>query len=183
VRKRSLLVCLDAIHGIVKAPNVPNLDAVRAKFADITLMEALWNDSDTAIRITSCSICALLARQVMRETPLSALQLRWLRDVIGEAPATIYAADFVTRDHMNLKSFVCRVLSNQVVGEDVTSFKETLAILLDIMDDADFDMDNSQVQLSEEVRWIQLVDPQGSHEVVAKLHSMFPFLPAAPVPP
>jgi hypothetical protein len=183
VRKRSLLVCLDAIHGIVKAPNVPDLDAVRAKFADISLMEALWNDSDTTIRITSCSICALLARQVMRETPLSALQLRWLRDIIGEAPDTIYAADFVKRDHMNLKSFVYRVLSKQVVGEDATSFKETLANLLDVIDDADFDTNNSQNRLSEEVRWIQEADPQGSHEVVAKLYAMFPFLlPTLPPP-
>jgi hypothetical protein len=194
VRKRSLLVCLDAIINYITkppdVPDVPDFDFMRSKFADTGqsgLMQASWNDSDTAIRITSCSLCALLARQVIRQD-LTVPRVHWLRDVIMEASSDpIHAASFATRDHMNIKAFMYRVLSNQVVDdlppEDTMSFKETLAILLNIVDDADFDTDNSQNLLSEEVRWIQQVDPQGSHDVVAKLHLMFPFLATAPHPP
>jgi hypothetical protein len=186
VRKRSLLVCLDAIRYIAKGPDVPNLDFVRTNFAGTVLMEALRDDgSDTSIRISISSICALVAKQVIRETP-TVPRLRWLCDITGEASDALYDADFVVRDHMNLKSFVYRVLSNQTVGDlqtmDVMSFKETLAILLRIIDDANFDTNDSQSRLSKEVQWIQEVDPQGSQEVVSRLRSMFPFLPAA-LPP
>ena len=82
-RKRSLRVCLDAIHCISKAPNVPDLNSVRTNFANIGLMRALWEDADAAVRFTSRSICALLAKKVVRE-PLEEPQLRWLHDVTGE---------------------------------------------------------------------------------------------------
>jgi Family of unknown function (DUF6535) len=186
VRKRSLLVCLDAIHHIAKDPSVPDLNFVRANFANIGLMRDLWDDSDTAIRFTSRSICALLAKQVVRGA-LEEPQLRWLHDVTGEAPKAIYDADVVTRDRINLKSFVYGVLSSPVGDlpiEDAASFKETLAILLDARYDAHFDTNfdtiTSRNRLSEEVGWIQQNHPQGSREVVAKLRSIFPFLPAYP---
>ena len=188
VRRRILLVCLDAIHYIAKAPSIPDLNFVWTKFADIELMRAWWDDSNAAIRITSRSICALLARQVIR-IPLEEAgpQLCWLHDITGEAPKAIYDADVVTRDRMNLKSFVYGVLSSPVGDlpiEDAASFKETLAILLDARYDAHFDANfdtiTSRNRLAEEVRWIQQNHPQGSREVVAKLRSIFPFLPAYP---
>jgi hypothetical protein len=197
-RKRSLLVCLDAIHYIAKAPNLdlPDLNYMRANFANIGLMQSLWDDSDTAIRFTSRSICALLARQVLRGS-LEEQQLRWLNEVTGEPSGAICNADDDTKNHSNLKSFVYGVLSSQVGDlppEDSMSFKETLAILLDVRKDAHFDTNfdtiDSQNRLSQEVGWIFQDAPQGSREVVNKLRSIFPFLPAntllhryAPIPP
>ena len=186
VRKLSLRVCLDAIHHIAKAPDVPNLNFVRTNFADIGLMRVLWDDADAAVRFTSRSICALLAKKVVRE-PLEEPQLRWLQDVTGEAPMAIYNADIVTRDHINFKSFVYGVLSKQVDDlppDDATSLKETLGILFDMGSDAHyFDTPAFQTRLSEEVEWIQQSDPegtQGSREVVDKLRSIFS-LPADPL--
>ena len=188
VPKRSLLVCLGAIHDIAKTPNldVPELNYARANFADVGLMQALWNDSDTSIRFTSRSICALLARQVLRGS-LEEQQLRWLHGVTGEPSGAIYNANDDMKVHMNLKSFVYGVLSGQV-GDlppgDAMSFnlKEILAILLDVRKDAhfdtNFDMVNSQYRITQEVGWIIQDDPQGSREVVDKLRSIFPFLPA-----
>jgi Family of unknown function (DUF6535) len=187
-RKRSLLVCLDAIHHISKTPDVPELNFVRANFANIGLMRTLWDDNDTAIRITSRSICALIARRVGRREWLEegGEELRWLQDVTGEASHEILNADVEMRDRMNFKSFVYGVLSNQVGDlptEDATSFRETLAILLDSRTDPHFDLLSSQDQLSEEVRRIYQDDPQGSREVVHRLLSMFPFIhPPLPFP-
>ena len=189
VRKRILLVCLDSIHYIAKAPDIPDFNFVWTNFANIELMRALWDDNDSAIRFTSRSICALLARKVVRK-PLEEARpwLCWLHDVTGEAPTAILDADIVTRDRMNFKSFVYGVLSNHpgdLPIEDATSFKETLAILLDARYDAHFDTNFytiiSRNRLCEEVGWIQQNYPQGSREVVAKLRSIFPFLPAYPL--
>ena len=184
-RKRSLLLCLDAIHDISRSPEIPELNFVRANFANIGHMRTSWEDSDTAIRVTSRSICALIARQVGRRD-LEEAELRWLQDVTGETSYEILNADVETRDWMNFKSFVYGVLSNQVGDlstEDAMSFKETLAILLDVRTDPHFDSPPSQYQLSEEVRRIQRDDPQGSHDVVNRLLSIFPFIPPPfPVP-
>ncbi|KAH9989249.1 hypothetical protein BJV77DRAFT_690118 [Russula vinacea] len=180
-RKRSLLVCLDAIHYIVKFPNVPDLNFVQANFADIGLMQPLWDNSDFTIRFTSRSICALLARQVFRG-PLEAQRLHWLYKIIGETSDAITDADSDTRNHMNFKSFVCGVLSRQVDDlstEDVKSFKETLAILLGNESDVAFYRGRSHDLLSAEVVWIRDRDPQGSGEVIRKLRSIFPFIPDA----
>ena len=176
VCKRSLLVCLDSIHYIAKNPEVPDLEFVRANFANIGLMQDLWDDNDTAISFTSRSICALLAKQVVRGA-LEEPQLRWLRDITGEPPRTIYGANIVTRDHMVFKFFVYGVFSNQVGDLPTESFKDTLAILLDIRNDARFDTDYSRNWLSEKVEWIQRQDPHGSRGIVVKLRSMFSFLP------
>ena len=140
MRRSSLLVCLDAIHNIVKEHSVPDLNYMRANYANISLMRAWLDSSDTAIRLTSRSICALLAKQVVREEWLEEPQLRWLQEVTGSR--AVYGANADTRNRMNLKSFVYGVLSNQVGDlptEDATSFKETLAILLDVENDANFD--------------------------------------------
>jgi hypothetical protein len=177
VRKRSLVVCLDAIHFIAKTPNVPDLNILRASFANIGLMRTLWEDVDDAIRFSSRSICALLAKQVVRGT-LEEPQLRWLHDVTREAPRAIYDANMATRDRMNLKSFVYGVFSHQVGDPPAESFKETLAILLDVKTDSDADSEaNFRSRFTEEVGWIQQQDRQDSRRIVDRLRSMFPFLP------
>ena len=180
VRRRSLLVCLDAIHNIVKDPSVPDFNYVRAKFANIGLMRAWLDSSDTTIRVASRSICALLAKQVLREEWLEEQQLRWLQEVTGSR--AVYIADPETKNRLNFKSFVNGVLSNQegnLPTEDLKTFKETLAILLDVGSDAHFaetDIQSRQ-RLSEKVGWIHHGDPEGSGDVVDKLRAMFPFLP------
>jgi hypothetical protein len=188
-RKRALSACLNAIHNISKTTDIPELNFVRANFANIGHMRTLWEDSDTAIRVTSRSICALIARQVGRRD-LEEPELRWLQDVTGETAREILNADVETRDWMNFKSFVYGVLSNQVGDlwmEDATStsFRETLAILLDVGTDFYFDSPSSQNLLSEEVRRMHQDDPQGSLYVIHKLLSIFPFItpPSPPVIP
>ena len=176
VRKRSLLVCLDAIHFIAKTPNVPDLNVLRADFANIGLMQTLWEDSDEDIRFTSRSICALLAKQVIRAGGvLGAAQLHWLHHVTGVAPREIGNADM---DRMNLKSFLYEVLSNQEGDIPTESFKETLAILLDVeKNDAHFDI-KFPSRLTDEVGWIERqVDSQDSRIMVDKLRSMFSLYP------
>jgi hypothetical protein len=181
VRKRSLLVCLDIIHHIAKSPDIPELNFMRANFANINLMQALWNNSDSTIRVTSRSICALLAKQVVRQA-LGEPQIVWLQAVIGEEinRNRMYNSNIPKRDRMILKSFVYKVLSNQ--DGDLPSksfkFKETLAILLDVRTDVSLDMADSRTRLQEAVEWIRQQDPQSS-VVVDKLRSIFPFLPPA----
>ena len=185
VRRRSLLVCLDAIHNIVKDPNVPDLNYVRTNYANINLMRAWLDSSDTAIRLTSRSICALIAKQVAKEEWLEESQLvRWLQEVTGST--AVHGADPDERKRINLKSFVYGVLSNQqgdLPTEDATSFKETLGILLDVENDASFDT-NFQNRLSEVVNRIHEDDLEDSHDVVRKLRTMFhlpiPFPQASP---
>ena len=185
VRRCSLLVCLDAIRNITKEPSVPDFNYVRANFANISLMRAWLDSSDTPIRVASRSICALLAKQVIREEWLEEPQLRWLQEVTGSR--AVYSANPETKNHMNFKSFVNGVLSNQegdLPTEDETSFKETLAILLDVGSDAHFDTDiPNRQRLSEEVGWMHWDDPEGSGDVVNKLRAMFPFLPEHFPPP
>jgi len=174
-RKRSLLVCLDVIHHIAKSPGISELNFMRANFANIDLMQALWYDSDTTIRVTSRSICALLAKQVVRQR-LEEPQIVWLQAVTGGELNRIYNSDIPTRDRLILKSFVYKVLSDQDGDLPTESFKETLAILLDVETDVGFDMIASRNRLQEEVGWIQQQGPQGG-VVVDKLRSIFPFLP------
>ncbi|KAI0269505.1 hypothetical protein BGY98DRAFT_1014373 [Russula aff. rugulosa BPL654] len=186
VRKRSFLACLDAIHHTTKTPDIPELNFVRANFANIGHMRTLWEDSDTTIRVKSRSICALIARQVGRRDWIEEEELVWLQDVTGETSHEILNADVETRDWMNFKSFVYGVLSNQVGDlpmEDATSFRETLAILLDVRTDPRFDLPSSQNQLFEKVSRMYQDDPRGSHYVVRRLLSIFPFIPPPfPVP-
>jgi Family of unknown function (DUF6535) len=174
VRRRSLLVCLDAIHNIVKDPSVPDLNYVRTNYANINLMRAWLDSGDTAIRLASRSICALIAKQVVKEEWLEESQLvRWLQEVTGST--AVHRSDPDTRKHINLKSFVSGVLSNQVGDlptEDTSSFKETLAILLDVENDANLDA-NFKNRLSEEVERIRQDDPEGSDDLVDRLRTMF----------
>jgi uncharacterized protein DUF6535 len=181
-RKHALLVCLDAIHDVSKTPSIPDLNFVRTNFANIGHMRTLWDDSDTTIRVTSRSICALVARQVIRG-PLEQPHLRWLGELTSPA---IFDTDVKTLDHFNLKSFVSGVLSKQVEHlpiEDAISFKETLAILLGVRSNACFDTKSEfQSRLSAEFRRMREDVPVITDDVVDKLHSMFPFLLETPAP-
>ena len=187
VRRRSLLICLDTIHSIVKVkdPSVTDLNYVWTNFANIGRIHAWLDSNDTATRLVSRSICALLARRAFRE-PLEEQRLHWLHEVTGEPENQIKGADSVTQNHMNFKSFVYGVLSRQegnLLKEDEKSFKETLAILLDIESDADFFQRASRTLLLEEVAWIRDRDPQGSGKVIRKLRLIFPsFITDAPLP-
>jgi hypothetical protein len=190
MRKRSLLVCLDVIHHIAKSPDIPELNFMRANFTKIDLMQALWNNSDTTIRVISRSICALLAKQVVVRQALGEPQILWLEAVTGENRNRMFNSNSSALDRIILKSFLYKVLSNQNPDLPIgatASFKETLAILLDVRTDigfdVEFDMIASRTRLQEEVGWIeQRHDPQGS-VVVDKLRStIFPFLPSGSSP-
>jgi hypothetical protein len=189
VHRRSLLVCLHAICHVVKftAPTIPDLDFMRDHFADAGLMRALRNDDDNSICITSRSICALVARQVVRKQPLNGEDLRWLQEVTGSSSNEILEANATVRDQMNFKSFVFGALPNHVTDlstEDAISFNETLAILLGIRTDDHiyFTTPEWHNRLSEEVGRIQQYDPVGGREVFNRLHLILPSLPAAPPP-
>jgi hypothetical protein len=137
-------------------------------------MRPLWEHSDDAIRFTSSSICALLAKQVVRGV-VEEQQLRWLHEVTKETPRAIRDANMATRDRMIFKFFVSRVSTLFVVPTE-SSLKETLAILLDVENDAHFDT-NLRDWL---VEWIQRQDLNESRQIIDKLRSMFPnLLPTA----
>ncbi|KAH9172721.1 hypothetical protein EDB89DRAFT_2069393 [Lactarius sanguifluus] len=143
-RRRRLVVCLNAVHHIARAfRDAPYgdseleilLEDVRIKFANIGIMRSLWADEDPAIRVTSRSICALLARRVLHKYPPRESELTWLQDILGETSNTIYNSleNPRTVDNMNIDSFTYGVLSYQtddLPDEAATSFVDTLAILL-----------------------------------------------------
>ena len=173
VHRRSLLVCLHAIYHISKFSTftIPDLDFVRDHFVDTGLMRALWNNNDKSISITSCAIRALVAKRILGSS-LGGLQLsdrRWLQEAFGGTP---YEA---TWHWMNLKSFIDGVPAAPVPTEDATTFKDTLAILLDVQPDNNFDR-NFQSRLSAEIQKMREGNFAFSDDVVDRLHSMFPFL-------
>jgi hypothetical protein len=142
VRRRRLLVCLDAIFRIVKASGDPYgvsssesvLRDMRTNFANIGLMRVLWADADPYVRVISRSICALLARHLVRKHPLEESELAWLHDVMGKSSNTIFNSldDLAKADSMNLDSYVHGVLADQMVDLPVRSatfFMEMVAIL------------------------------------------------------
>jgi hypothetical protein len=190
VHGRSLLVCLHAIRHIVKvkAPPIPDLNFMRAHFANTGLMRPLWGDMDNSIRITSCSISALVARQIVRKQRLEGADLSWLQETTGESSYSILVVDDTVRHQMNFKSFVKGALPNHVPHrdfstEDATSFNETLAILLGVRTRADdhnyFTTLDWKTRLSEEVGRIQRYDRQGGLELFNRLRLVFPSLPPA----
>jgi hypothetical protein len=143
VRRRRLLVCLDAVHRTVKAsssaaygvtPSESVLQDVRINFANIGLMRTLWADNDPSIRIISRSTCAFLARHLVRKRMLGESELPWLQDVMGVPSNTIFNShdNIVEADAMILDSYVYGVLSHQTEDLPVRHaalFMETFAIL------------------------------------------------------
>ena len=142
MRRRRLMVCLNAIHHIAKAPTLPYgisppefvISDVRINFANIRLMRSLWDDTDPSIRIISRSICALLARHLLRKHQIEERELGWLQNVMGKPSHAIYnaLANPATVDSMNLDAYVYGVLSHQtddLSARQARSFMSTLTIL------------------------------------------------------
>jgi len=194
VRKRCLMVCLEAVRHIAKALIVPNtaqqpevLHDIRTNFANIGLMREIWTDNsnDTAILVTSRSICALLARCLLHKEQLEGPELAWLEDIMGKPSHEIFNSrgDFAVLDPINLKSFVYSVLSHQegdLPTEHAISFTETLAILVNAGTQAPFDRSTFSHGIS------NLIHQMEDDDVANKLGTMFQdFLPPparAPVP-
>lgn len=141
-RRRRLLVCLDTVHRVVKAssglyvvsPSESVFRDVRTNFASIGLMRALWADTDPSVRIISRSICALLARHLVRKYPLEEPELAWLQDVMGMPSNTIFNSldNLAKADSMIVDAYVYNVLSHQADDlpvQHAALFMETLAIL------------------------------------------------------
>jgi len=194
MRKRSILVCLHAVHHIAKAFIVPSglpvhelpehfFDMV-TYFAEIRLMHKLWVDQDPTVCVTSRSICALLVRQLVRGWQWPYSELNWLHNVIGEPLEVILESrhDIPALDSMNLKSFVFSVLKGQgeLLAEQATCFTETLAILMDAGSKRPFNMTIFQRRLSILVESIEHDDREGRDEVVGKLQEMFNWAVARP---
>jgi hypothetical protein len=165
--------------------SIYDLNFMQTHFANTGLMRSLWGDMGDSIRITSRSICALVAKQVVRKRRLEGADISWLQEVTGESSNSILQADFTDLEQMNFKSFVNGALPNHMPyrdlsAEDAVTFNETLAILLGIRtgDGHDyFVTPDWQTRLSEEVARIQQYDPQGAFEVFDRLWLVFPSLP------
>jgi hypothetical protein len=170
-------VNVDHANVDVENANV-DVDFVRGNFANNGLMQDMWDHSDTGIRVTCRSICALLARCLLLRRLLGALELGWLQGIIGESTNAIFNANPATQNRMNLNAFVYGILANQ--GEDLRAghaitFTETLAILLDAGTQSPYDSTEFQEQLSDFIQEIENDATAGSTRVVEKLRRMLVF--------
>ena len=188
MRKGRLLVCLNAIRHIAKdsiiSPSSPSfssplLDDIRSKFANIVLMRPLWADSDPAIRVTARSICALLARQLLRKSDLEAWELSWLQDVMDRPSSMIFNAhnsnNLATVDNMNVYSFVNGVLSQQteVLPVQAAFFEETLKDIMNRNSQTSLQADTLEERLSSLIRRMEKEEGrQDRDSVVDKLPRM-----------
>ena len=187
MRRRRLLVCLNAVHHIAKAsestlrygvsPPEFVLSDLRTNFANIRLMRSLWADTDPSIRIISRSICALLARHLLRKHHLEGWELAWLQNVMGKPSRAIFnsLANHTTVDSMNLDAFIYGVLSRQT--DDLStgqarSFMSTLTILANNGTDTAFQRSVAEGGIT---AFIERADEQDNRlrEVVGKLRRIF----------
>ena len=154
---------------------------IRTNFANIAHMRQMWADDDTAIRVTSRSICALFARCLLHKQPLEGADLSWLHGVTGESSHEIYnrnsRGSFASLDLVNLKSFVHNILPHQEGVEDLpaehtTSFTETLAILMGAGTQAPFNYAIFSQGISDLIVSMEEDGPQ-STIVATKLRHMF----------
>jgi hypothetical protein len=188
VRRRRLLVCLDAILRIVKAstsdpygvsPSESTLNDIRTNFANIGLMRPLWADTDPQIRIISRSICALLARHLVRKRPLEGSELAWLQEVMGKSSNTIFNSldDISKADSMNFDSYIHGVLANQTVdppAKAATFFMEMVAILASSGSQAAFRRSVLERRISESSLMRRAEEQEAeSNEVIGRLHRVF----------
>jgi hypothetical protein len=196
-RRERLLTCLNAVHHVAEALVVPGrislsesqselvLEDVRTNFANIGLMRTLWTDSDPSIRITARSICALLARRLLRKYSLEESELAWLQEVLGKSSNTIFNSLGITSiDSMNLDAYVYGVLSHQTEDlsyEQAGSFVATLIILTNAGSESHFRLDNLEGGIS---ALIQRADEQDGHqrEVVENLHRAYEQVFPRPAP-
>jgi len=182
MRRRRLLVCLNAVHHIAKAsivsPSSRLLNEMRLHFADIDLMRPLWVDRDPAIRVTARSICALFARQLLRQGQLGEGELSWLEEVMNMPSNTIFNErnNRARLDSMNVDAFVDGVLSYQkddLPNVLAMSFKDTLMVLMNTSSRASVHTDTFEEWLSYHIRRIEQEDDrQGWDNVVEQLRRM-----------
>jgi hypothetical protein len=194
MRRRRLLVCLNAIHHIAKASTLPYgvsppefvLGDLRTNFANIRLMRLLWADTDPSVRIISRSICALLARHLLRKHQLEGWELAWLQNVMGKSSHVIYnaLANRTAVDSMNLDAYVYGVLSRQtddLSTRQAISFMSTLTILTNTGTDIAFRRSASEGGIT---ALIERADEQDNRlrEVVGKLRRIFDGVFTSPTP-
>jgi hypothetical protein len=182
IRRRCLLVCLNAVHNVAKAsiasPSPHLLSELRLRFANIAFMRPLWADRDPVIRVTSRSICALFARQLLRQSELGEGELSWLQEVMDKPSNTISnERDNRARvDSMNADAFVDGVLSYQ--KDDLSdvlavTFKDTLMVLMHTDSRTSVHTDTFEESLSHHIRRIeQENDRQDRDNVVNQLRRM-----------
>ena len=189
-----LLVWLTAIHHITKEFSVPNriqgsergrlLYDVRVNFADIPCMREMWTHIDTGIRVTSHSICALLAKYLLQDRRPSPGELRWLEDVLGmtknEINNSLDQPDVL--DHWTLKFFVCGIFPGDVNPPTwpTSSIAKTLATLMDAGTEYVFNDTIFIAKLSNLVHRLE-GDPN-ANSAVAKLRELFPTFITTPPP-
>jgi hypothetical protein len=183
LRRRSLFVCLEAVRLVAEASIDPNavpeevLRDIRINFANINLMRAMCADDDAAIRLTSRSTCALLARSLIHRGELDRPELTWLQDVTEATANAISNSPITDLYHINRKSFVCGVLSapmSDLPTEHVASFERTLAILMGAVTQADSDIDRTVLgtELHTFFQWME-ADGHVDNSVVSTLHRMY----------
>jgi hypothetical protein len=187
-----LSVCLDAVHHIAKAPFVPNgvslssslLKDVRIHFANIGLMRSLWADKRPEIHVTARSICALLARHLLRKGWLESPELAWLQDVMEQPSNTLYSQldNPPAVDYMNIDSFIFGVLADQkddLPITQATTFTKTLAILMNSGSQIDLRRDTFAAQLPSLIQRMEEADHK-DRDIGGKLRRMYQgFLPSA----
>ena len=181
MRRTRLLVCLNAVHNIAKASIAPSsrlLNEMRLHFANIALMRPLWADMDPAIRVTARSICALFARQLLRQRGLEAEELAWLEEVMDKPSNTIYNGhnNRAWVDSMNFDAFVDGVLSHQrddLPNVLAISFKDTLMVLMNTNSRTSVHTDTFEEWLSYHIQRIeQENDHRDRDNVVEQLRRM-----------
>ena len=166
---------------------------MRIRFANITLMESLWDDGDPAIRVTARSICALFARHLLHQPehrpehtllrPLEDRELAWLRGVLNKPSSTIFHEynhlDRATAvDNMIVDAFIDGVLLYQtdVLPSNVAiSFKDTLKVLRNTSSQASVLTDTFEEWLSDHIGRIEQENGRPDRDnVVGQLRRMFP---------
>ncbi|KAI0283194.1 hypothetical protein BC826DRAFT_229414 [Russula brevipes] len=192
VRSRRLLVCLEAINRIAKVPFVtprisPShslLTKVRTDFAPARRMRALLNADDLAIRVTASSICALLARPLLRRLQGGKLvesERGWLQMILPEATPNP-SPSLNMLDNINIDTFVSRVFSHEGVELSITqaaSFADTLLLLMEAGSQSQifFSRETFEEQLSLLIDRVEagigIILPPQSHMVGHQLRAMF----------
>jgi hypothetical protein len=166
-RTRRLMICLGAVDNAIKASFSLDADSqsqflekVRTDFGDIGLMQELWVErKNSSIRITAHSICALLARHLIRKGPLKGSledsESNWLKTVMGKLSAmkSVPLNDPGKMDTINLDTFVYGALSLQTENLTIaraTCLSETLAILMEpVRPDNGLDSQDSLIKQKE----------------------------------
>ena len=186
--RKGRLVCLNALHHIAKASishsivspsSFSPLDDMRLHFANMDRMRPLWAESDPAIRVTARSICALLAKQLLRKPNLKVGELSWLHDVMDRPPNEVFQAlrvnDFGKADNMNFDSFVNGVLSQQtgdLPNVQAILFTETLQALVNTNNQTSIHADNFKAWLTSLIQQMEEEGDQDRGDVVGKLRSV-----------